>query len=83
LLATAAATLFAAGALALALTLFDGPLVALMAHLPRFAREARLAALTAIGGAVYFLALGAGLWLTRAMPAALLKRAQRALRLVR
>ena len=43
LLATAAATLFAAGALALALTLADGPLVALAAHLPRFAREARLA----------------------------------------
>ena len=30
-----------AGALALALTLSDGPLVALTAHLPRFAREAR------------------------------------------
>jgi putative peptidoglycan lipid II flippase len=83
LLATAAATLFAAGALALALTLFDGPLVAVMAHLPRFAREARLAALVAIGAAAYFLALGFGLWLTRALPVALLKRVQRALRLVR
>ena len=61
LLATVAATLFAAGALALALTLADGPLVQLMAHLPRFAREARLVALTAIGVAVYFPALGAGL----------------------
>jgi putative peptidoglycan lipid II flippase len=83
LLATAAATLFAAGALALALTLADGPLVALAAHLPRFARETRLAALISIGGAVYFLALGAGLWLTRAMPAGLLRRARRALRLAR
>jgi hypothetical protein len=83
LLATAAATLFAAGALALALTLADGPLMALVAHLPRFAREARLAGLIAIGGAVYFLALGAGLWLTRAMPATLLRRALRVLRLVR
>ena len=81
LLATAAATLFAAGALALALTLFDGPLIALMAHLPRFAREARLAALTVIGAAVYFAALGAGLMLTNAMPADVLKRARRALRL--
>ncbi len=60
LLATAAATLFAAGALALALTLADGPLVALAAHLPRFAREARLAALISIGAVVYF-ALGAGI----------------------
>ena len=58
LLATVAATLFAAGALALALTLADGPLVQLMAHLPRFAREARLLALIAIGVAVYFPALG-------------------------
>ena len=83
LVATAAATLFAAGALALALTLADGQLIALMSHLPRFAREARLAALIAIGAAVYFAALGFGLWLTRAMPAALLKRARRALRLAR
>ena len=83
LLATAAATLFAAGALALALTLADGPLIALMSHLPRFAREARFAALTVIGAAVYFAALGAGLWLTRAMPTALLRRARRALRLAR
>jgi putative peptidoglycan lipid II flippase len=81
LIATAAATVFAAGALALALTLFDGPLMALMAHLPRFAREARLAALTVIGAAVYFAALGAGLMLTNAMPADLLKRTRRALRL--
>ena len=83
LFATAAATLFAAGALALALTLFDGPLMALMAHLPRFAREARLAALTVIGAAVYFAALGAGLMLTHAMPADLVKRARRALGLAR
>jgi putative peptidoglycan lipid II flippase len=83
LIATAAATLFAAGALALALTLADGPLIALMSHLPRFAREARLAALTVIAAAVYFAALGLGLWVTRAMPTVLLKRAQRALRLAR
>ena len=81
LLATAAATLFAAGALALALTLFDGPLVALMAHLPRFAREARFAALTLIGAAAYFPALILGLWLTGAVPEALLRRARRAFRL--
>ena len=81
LLATGAATLFAAGALALALTLCDGPLIALMAHLPRFAREARFVALTAIGAAVYFPALGFGLWLTRAMPTTLVRRARRMLRL--
>jgi putative peptidoglycan lipid II flippase len=83
LLATAAATLFAAGALALALTLIDGPLIALVAHLARFAREARLLGLTAIGALVYFLALGAGLWVSGAMPAALLRRARRTLRLAR
>jgi len=79
LVATFAATLFAAGALALALTLADGPLAELMARLPRFAREARLLALTAIGILVYFPALGAGLWLTQAMPAAVLRRALGAL----
>jgi putative peptidoglycan lipid II flippase len=83
LLATAAAALFAAGALALALTLADGPLLTLTAHLPRFGREARLAALTVIGTVVYFGVLGLGLWLTGAMPAPLLRRARRALRLAR
>jgi putative peptidoglycan lipid II flippase len=83
LLATAVAALFAAGALALALTLADGPLVTLMAHFPRFAREARLAALTIIGTVIYFGALGLGLWLTGAMPAALVRRARRALGLAR
>ena len=83
MLATAAAALFAAGALALALALADAPLVGLMAHLPRFAREARFAALTVVGAAVYFVALGVGLWLTGAMPAAFLNRARRALRLAR
>jgi putative peptidoglycan lipid II flippase len=83
LLATFAATLFAAGALALALTLADAPLAKLLAHLPRFAREAQLLALTAIGVVVYFSALGAGLSLTQAMPAALLKRALGALGLAR
>jgi putative peptidoglycan lipid II flippase len=79
LLATAAAALFAAGALALALTLAGGPLLTLVAPLPRLAREARLAALTAIGIVVYFGALGLGLWLTGAIPTALLRRARRAL----
>jgi putative peptidoglycan lipid II flippase len=83
LLATAAAALFAAGALALALTLTDGPLFTLMAHLPRLAREARLAALTVIGTVVYFGALSLALWLTGAMPAPLLRRARRAFRLAR
>jgi putative peptidoglycan lipid II flippase len=81
LLATAAATLFAAGALALALTVFDGPLGALMAHLPRFAREARFAALTLVGAATYFPALILGLWLTGAVPQGVLNRARRMLRL--
>jgi putative peptidoglycan lipid II flippase len=83
LLATAAAALFAAGALALALTLVDGPLLTFMAHLPRFGREARLAALTVIGKVVYFGALGVGLSLTGAAPAPLLRRARRALRRAR
>ncbi|MBV8794873.1 MAG: polysaccharide biosynthesis C-terminal domain-containing protein, partial [Hyphomicrobiales bacterium] len=83
LLATAAATLFAAGALAFALTLADGPLVMLLTHLPRFAREARLVGLTAIGVVIYFGALGLGLWLTGAMPTTLLRRARRALRVGR
>jgi putative peptidoglycan lipid II flippase len=81
LVATGAATLFAAGALALALTLFDGPLIALMAHLPRFAREARFVALTVIGVVVYFPALVFGLWLTRALPATLVRRVRRIFRL--
>ncbi len=83
LLATASATLFAAGALALALILADGLLVALVGRLPRFAREARLLGLIAIGGFVYFAALGFGLWLTGAAPAAPLRRVRRALRLAR
>jgi putative peptidoglycan lipid II flippase len=81
--ATVAATIFASGALALALTLADEPLVRLTSQLPRFAREARLAGLAGVGVAVYFPALAAGLWLTRAMPEALLKRALWALRLAR
>jgi putative peptidoglycan lipid II flippase len=79
LLATAAAALFAAGALALALTLAGGPFLTLVAPLPRLAREARLAALTATGIVVYFGALGLGLWLTGAIPTALLRRARRPL----
>ena len=41
-LATLAATVFASGALALALTLADEPLIAALARLPHFAREVRL-----------------------------------------
>jgi putative peptidoglycan lipid II flippase len=83
LIATAAATLFASGALALALTLADAPLMSALAALPRFAREARLAILAVIGVAVYFPALAAGLALTGATPDALLGRAARTLRLTR
>jgi putative peptidoglycan lipid II flippase len=83
LLATTAAVLFASGALALALTLADAPLAELLARLPRFAREARFMALAAVGAAIYFLALSAGLWLTRALPQALFKWALGVLRLAR
>jgi len=78
-LATAAATLCAAGALALALTLADAPLAALLAPLPRFARETRLVMLAGIGATVYFAALAVGLWLTGAAPADLIGRTRRAL----
>jgi len=83
LVATAAATFFASGALALALTLADAPLMSALAGLPRFAREARLAILAVIGVAVYFPSLAAGLALTGAMPDGLLWRAARTLRLAR
>jgi len=43
----------------------------------------RLLGLTAIGGLVYFAALSLGLWLTGAMPAALLGRVRRAFRMAR
>jgi putative peptidoglycan lipid II flippase len=82
-IATVAATVFAAGALALALTLADPALTAALAPLPRFAREARLLILAVIGVAVYFPALGLALALTGAIPAGLLARAMRMLRLVR
>ena len=82
-MATAAATLFASGALALALALADEPLMAALAHLPRFAREIRLLILAVIGVAVYFPALAAGLALTGATPSGLLGRAMRTLRLTR
>jgi hypothetical protein len=61
---------------------FDGPLTALTAHLPRLAREARLGALIVVGAAAYFPALALGLWLTGAVPRAVLNRARRMLRLV-
>ena len=83
LLATAAATLFAAGALALALTLPTGRSSRSWRICRASLAKRELAALIAIGAAVYFSALGVGLWLTRAMPAAFLKRARRALRLAR
>ena len=82
-IATAAAALFASGALALALTLTDPPLVSALSHLPRFAREARLFVLAVIGVAVYFPALAAGMWLAGAAPADLLGRTQRALKRAR
>src|SRR5271165_504499 len=81
-IAAAAATLFAAGALALALTLADGELSVALAHL-RFARETRLAILTILGVAVYFPALALGLGLTGAAPAGLLGAIPRRLRLTR
>ena len=81
-IATAAATLCAAGALALALALADAPLIALLSGLPRFAREVRLLILAAIGVGVYFPALGVGLWLTGAAPPDSLGRTLRALKLV-
>jgi putative peptidoglycan lipid II flippase len=80
--ATAAATLFAAGALALALTLADPPLASALGSL-RFAREIRLLILGVIGVAVYFPALAAGLALTGAAPAGVLGRMMRGLRLAR
>jgi putative peptidoglycan lipid II flippase len=82
-IATAAATLCAAGALALALTLADAPLASLLARLPRFARETRLLILAPVGAAVYFPALALGLWLTGAAPADLVGRTRRALKLAR
>ena len=81
--ATAAATLFACGALALALALADRPLVSALASLPRFARETRLLILALIGGGVYFGALGFGLALTGAAPLGAVERAMRALKLRR
>jgi putative peptidoglycan lipid II flippase len=78
----AAATLFAAGALALALTLADPGLSAALAHL-RFSREIRLSILGLIGVVVYFPALALGLSLSGAAPAGLLGRAMRSTRLAR
>ena len=82
-IATVAATLFASGALALALTLADAPLAAALSVLPRFQRETRLVILAMIGVAVYFPALAAGLALTGASPEGLIGRALRTLRLAR
>ena len=82
-LATAAATLFACGALALALTLANAPLILALMHLPRFARETRLLILAFIGIAVYFPALGFGLALTGAAPTGMVGKAMRTLRLAR
>src|SRR5271166_5739625 len=78
--ATLAATIFASGALALALALADAPLISALASL-RFARETRLLILTVVGVAVYFPALALGLALTGATPVGLLGRAMRMLRL--
>jgi putative peptidoglycan lipid II flippase len=78
-IAVAAATLFACGALALALTVADERLVSALSHLPRFARETRLLILAVIGVAVYFPALAAGMWLAGAAPTDLLNRTRAAL----
>ncbi len=78
----AAATLFAAGALALALTLADPGLSSALAHI-RFSREIRLMLLGAIGVLVYFPALALGLGLAGAAPGGWLGRALRAARLAR
>ena len=76
--ATVAATLFASGALALALTLADAPLASALASL-RFAREIRLLILAVLGAAVYFPALALGLKATDALPAGLPSRTRSAL----
>ena len=80
---TVAATLFASGALALALTLADAPLASLLKGLPRFQRETRLVLLAIIGVIVYFPALAFGLSAAGSAPNAVLGRAMRALRLAR
>ncbi len=77
LIGTFAATLFAAGALALAIALADGVLIHALAGI-RLGREIRLVLLGLIGVAVYFPALGAGLALTGSTPAALLPILKRA-----
>ena len=82
-IATAAAALFACGALALALTLAEEPLVSALSHLPRFGREARLFVLTIIGIAVYFPALAAGMWLAGAAPKDIFGRMRRVSRFTR
>ncbi len=81
-LGAAAATVFAAGALALALTLADPALMTLLAHV-RFGREIRLGLLATLGVAVYFPMLAVGLGLTGAAPAGSLRRAFSAMRRTR
>ena len=81
-IAAVAATLFAAGALALALTLADGKLTVALANAP-FTHEIRLLILGVIGVAVYFPALALGLALSGARPAGVLGRLLRAARLAR
>jgi putative peptidoglycan lipid II flippase len=78
----AAATLFAAGALALALTLADATLAEALGRL-RFAREIRLALLAILGVCIYFPALGVSLALAGAAPTGVLGRLLRAARLSR
>ncbi|RBP06484.1 putative peptidoglycan lipid II flippase [Roseiarcus fermentans] len=74
-----AATLFASGALALALTLADAYLADALAH-TAFSREIRLAALAGLGVSVYFPALALGLGLSGAAPTGALARVLRAVR---
>ncbi len=64
----AAAAFCAGGLLSLALTLADRPVLAWAQSLPHWGNEAQLAALGAIGGVVYGVALGAGLLAAGARP---------------
>ena len=82
LIGAAAATLFASGALALALTLVEPGLTSALAQ-ARFAREIRLAILAIVGVFVYFPALAIGFRLVSAAPSGALARILRRLRLQR
>ena len=78
--ASAAATLFASGALALAIPLLETRLAALVAPLPRFARESEMILLALSSALVYFAALALGLWATGIAPRGMLGRLARPFR---